>query len=199
MTGTPGVGKSTVSKVFCDIQNYKLYDITKIVKEKELYYEKDESMDSYVVNFNKLKEFFEKEIYSNENKENKKNKKNNLKNELDNNIVIEGHVSQHLDIDYDYIIVLRCEPKIIEERLKKRGYSENKIKENVEAEIMDVCLIESLERYKNDEENSKVHEIDCTNKKPDEIVKEINDALTTDELEYGKVSWLEKYFDYLTI
>ncbi|MBP2143063.1 adenylate kinase [Methanococcus voltae] len=184
ITGTPGVGKSTVSKVFCEVQDCNLYDITKIVKENGLYYEKDESLDSYVVNFDKLKEFFEKEFISNE------------KNKSNKSVVIEGHVSQHLELDYDYIIVLRCEPKIIEERLKKRGYSESKVHENVEAEIMDVCLIEALESAQNNE-NIKIHEIDCTNKNPDEVVKEMITAISTNNLAYGTVSWLEMYFDYL--
>jgi len=68
---------------------------------------------------------------------------------------IEGHLSHRVDLDY--CIVLRTRPEVLEKRLKKRGYSEEKIRENVEAEAMDVILSEAYQR-------TKVYEIDTTEK-----------------------------------
>ena len=45
----------------------------------------------------------------------------------------------------DEVIVVRCDVKTLRRRLKKRKYSEKKIEENVEAEIMETCLIEARE------------------------------------------------------
>lgn len=43
--------------------------------------------------------------------------------------------------------MLRCAPKILEKRLRARGWNEKKIHENVLSEILDICLIESMEKY----------------------------------------------------
>ncbi|WP_456472573.1 adenylate kinase family protein [Methanocaldococcus sp.] len=164
ITGTPGVGKTTVSKILGEKLNYKVIDITEVVKKFKLYKEYDKDMDSYVIDFDKLKDFLKDK----------------------DNVILDGHVS-HL-LDPDYTIVLRCNPKIIEERLKKRGYSEKKILENVQAEILDVCLCESKE---------KVYEINTTGKDPEEIANEIVKAIKEGKERKGVVNWLDKYIDYL--
>ena len=48
--------------------------------------------------------------------------------------VIEGHLSHHLPVDA--VIVLRCSPKVLEERLSARGYSEAKTSKNCEWELL---------------------------------------------------------------
>ena len=179
ITGTPGVGKSTISKILVDElnknnkdnedkNNYKYIDITQIVKDNNLYIEKDMSMDSYVVDFPELRKYLKKEYADNP------------------NIVLDGHISHLLDVDY--IMVLRCNPEIILDRLKGRKYSDNKIKENVEAECLDVCLIESLDNSPN------VYEIDTTNRTPHNIVSEIIGAIENNLTKKGVVDWLNNYF-----
>jgi len=42
-------------------------------------------------------------------------------------------------------IVTKCDLKKLESRLKKRKYSQSKIRENLDAEIFDVCLNEAKE------------------------------------------------------
>ena len=175
ITGTPGVGKSTISKHLKDKLMEKgisveYIDLTEAVKRNNLYIEKDEYMDSYVVDFQKLKEY--------------------LKGIKGDFIILDGHVSHLLDVDF--IVVLRCNPQVIKERLEKRGYSEEKVKENVGAEILDVSLVESLERWK--KENIPVYEIDTTNRSVDSIVDEIIESIENKKIKYGTVDWLEDYF-----
>ncbi|MBW9221213.1 AAA family ATPase [Methanothermococcus sp. SCGC AD-155-M21] len=90
------------------------------------------------------------------------------------------------------MVVLRCNPEIVKDRLKKRNYSKDKINENVEGEILDICLIESLERFQKD--NILVYEIDTTNRDIDSIVYEIIEAIDNKRVKYGVVNWLEDYF-----
>ena len=45
----------------------------------------------------------------------------------------------------DLCIVTKCNLKELERRLKKRKYNKEKIKENLDAEIFDVCLNEAKE------------------------------------------------------
>jgi len=174
ITGTPGVGKSTISKLLVNKlnelgYNYKLIDISKLVKEKGFYSHYDEVMDSYVVDFKKL---------------------NNYLNGLNEYLILDGHVSHMID-NIDYIVVLRCDIEVLKSRLENRNYSKNKVIENINAEILDVCLIESLENC------NKVYEIDTTNRSPNEIVEKILQSILNGKVEYGKVDWISKYSDYL--
>ncbi|WP_181492694.1 adenylate kinase family protein [Methanococcus maripaludis] len=173
ITGTPGVGKSTVSKLLFEKLQLKGKDIaciniTEIVSKEGFYLEKDVEMDSFVVDFDKLNEYIR-----------------SIKTE---DLILDGHVSHYLNPDY--IVVLRANPLLIKNRLESRKYLPKKVKENVEAELLDVCLIESIE--KNDE--SKIFEIDCSEKSPENIVNEILMFLDSKNPEYGNVSWLEDYF-----
>ena len=59
---------------------------------------------------------------------------------------VEGHIA-HL-LPCDRIVVLRCRPDVLKNRLSSRNYREEKILENSDAEALDVCLIESVEEFK---------------------------------------------------
>ena len=49
----------------------------------------------------------------------------------------------------DLCIVTKCDIKVLNKRLKKRRYSKAKIKDNLEAEIFDVCLLEAKKKKHN--------------------------------------------------
>jgi adenylate kinase len=59
---------------------------------------------------------------------------------------VEGHIA-HL-LPCDRIVVLRCRPDVLKNRLSSRNYREEKILENADAEALDVCLIETVEEFK---------------------------------------------------
>ena len=59
---------------------------------------------------------------------------------------VEGHIA-HL-LPCDRIVVLRCRPDVLKNRLSSRNYREEKILENSDAEALDVCLIEAVEEFK---------------------------------------------------
>ena len=69
---------------------------------------------------------------------------------------VEGHIA-HL-LPCDRIVVLRCRPDVLKTRLSLRKYREEKIRENVDAEALDVCLIEIVEEY----DPSRILELDTT-------------------------------------
>jgi adenylate kinase len=48
---------------------------------------------------------------------------------------------------FDLVLVLRTDNSTLYERLEARGYAQNKLTENVEAEIMQVILDEARESY----------------------------------------------------
>jgi adenylate kinase len=58
---------------------------------------------------------------------------------------VEGHMAHFLACDT--IVVLRCRPDELKKRLALRKYRAEKIRENAEAEALDVCLIETVEEF----------------------------------------------------
>jgi adenylate kinase len=69
---------------------------------------------------------------------------------------VEGHIAHHLPCDR--IVVLRCRPDELRQRLAQRKYRETKIRENADAEALDVCLIETVESF----DPSQILELDTT-------------------------------------
>jgi len=47
----------------------------------------------------------------------------------------------------DLVVVVRCNSTILFDRLKSRGYSDKKLDENMDAEIMEVLLQEARDSY----------------------------------------------------
>lgn len=120
ITGTPGTGKTSVSKVLRE-RGYNVIDMTQHIKDNNLREEYDAERDTYSVDVEKL---------------------NDSLLDLDD-CLFEGHLAHYLDVDM--IIVMRCHPDELAQRLRKRGYSDSKVRENVEAELLDIILCESVE------------------------------------------------------
>ncbi len=132
VTGTPATGKTTYAKKLAAEKGYTYIDITAFVKEYGLSDGYDEEKQCEIVDEYKLQGALEAHMQK-------------LEKENTSGVVIDGHMSQCLD-NVDECIVMRCELKELERRLKDRGYSEEKIKENLEAEIMEVCKLEAEEK-----------------------------------------------------
>ncbi|KAF5062430.1 AAA domain protein [anaerobic digester metagenome] len=75
---------------------------------------------------------------------------------------VEGGLA-HL-LSCDRLVILRCRPDVLERRLAARGYSPAKVRENVEAEALDVVLCEALELHSPD----RILEIETTDRKVEE-------------------------------
>jgi len=119
ITGTPGTGKSTVGRIL----SARGYPVTEIADTTGGYIlEHDGERDTFVIDEERWAAEFPH---------------------------LEGFVVGHLAhlLPCDLVVVLRCEPPVLEERLRRRGYSDPKIRENCEAEALDVILVETLEGH----------------------------------------------------
>ncbi|NQU79722.1 AAA family ATPase, partial [Candidatus Woesearchaeota archaeon] len=129
VTGTPGTGKTTVAKSIAKETGWKYVDVNKVIKDRGLSEGKDLERDCNIVDEEKLAETLGKMMDSS-----------------DDVLVIDSHMSHHIQKSkVDVCLVTKCKLKELEQRLKKREYSEDKIKENLECEILDVCLNEAEE------------------------------------------------------
>lgn len=158
LTGTPGTGKTSVAEQF---EEFNVIDLTEFVKARELGEQKEE----FEVDIERMEEELEKEI------------------DRGKDVVVEGHLSHH--IQADYCIVLRCEPGELRERLSERDYPEEKVEENVEAEILDTLLIEAVEEQQN------IIEVDTTSKSAEKVAEEVRERMKNDETGYGEIDWTE--------
>ncbi|MBW3022961.1 adenylate kinase family protein [Candidatus Woesearchaeota archaeon] len=133
ITGTPGTGKTRVSKRIAKEKGYKYVDVKKVIEDNKLKERYDRKRQTYDVDVKKLNLVLMKKI----NEEKLKKTKG---------LVIDSHLSHHLNPRHvDLCIVTKTELKKLKHRLEKRGYSKNKIRENLDAEIFDVCLNEAKE------------------------------------------------------
>ncbi|HIE31337.1 MAG TPA: adenylate kinase, partial [Methanosarcinales archaeon] len=166
ITGTPGTGKTSASALLGGV-----LDLNEIIREEGLYSGVDGERGSLIADmdmvYDRICEIAE---------------------ERGRDLIIEGHLSHHFS---DVAIVLRLSPDELEGRLRRRGYPLAKVRENVEAEAVDVILIEAVEWC------DKVYEIDTTCKTVEGVadaIQEILDAtdrgIEVDGYEPGSVDWM---------
>jgi len=164
VTGTPGAGKTTVSKLLAEKLGYEYVSLRDYAIEKGIGEMKGDELE---VEVDELAYNFERDFKG-------------------KNVVVDGHLSHFLNADL--VVVLRTHPRLIGERLTERGYSREKVGENVEAEFVDVILVEALE------ENENVIEVDTTGKTPEEVVNEILELIEKGvKKRVGVVDWSEVY------
>jgi len=170
ITGTPGTGKTSVCRILK--KRYPVIDLNKLIEDEKLYTGMDKERKTKIVDMDVLVEHVV-----------------NLG--LENTTIFEGHLAHYLPVDI--VIVLRASPSELRKRLNKKGFSEAKVKENVEAEALDVILVEAVERSDN------VYEIDTSSKEVEEVVERIIDIIEAPEkykdmYKPGGVDWSEEVF-----
>lgn len=133
VTGTPSTGKTMLAKQIEKQYRFKRLDVNAIVKNNRLREGYDKKNKCWLVDDSRFTHVLEKII-----REKRKNKEK---------IVIDSHLSHYLSPRFvDICLVTRCDLDELYRRLKKKRYPKNKIEENMECEIMEVCLQEAYER-----------------------------------------------------
>ena len=136
ITGTPSTGKTTLSKKLTKRLNFYYIDVSKIISKYKLSEGYDKKRKTKIVDVKKLNKFLILEI-KNFKKKNKKYR----------GLIIDSHLSHYLPRKYvDLCIITKCDIKELNKRLKKKKYHKEKIQENLQAEIFDICYNEALER-----------------------------------------------------
>jgi len=97
-------------------------------------------------------------------------------------VIIDGLLSHYLSADL--VLLLRVSPRVLEKRLRKRGYPSKKILENLLAEYCDVILAELLSMRK------RFVQINATGKKAEEIARQVVEMLSRKKLISEQVDWL---------
>lgn len=154
VTGTPGVGKTTVSKLLALRLRARHIDLSELAQREQLLLGWDEERGTGLADVDRLKTSVYEIVSSSEEP-----------------VVLEGHYASSI-VPYgeaSFVFVLRKDPLKLKEELESRGYDALKVRENVAAEILDVCLAEAADTYGED----RISEVDVTNLKPDETVEKL--------------------------
>ena len=175
VTGTPCVGKTSVSQLLASKLNAEYVNLTDLVIREGLITGKDKERDSIIVDEGKMR----KKLHELVDSSNKKG------------IVVDGHyavsvVPKNL---VTYIFVLRRDPVELKKLMQSSGFAGRKLWENLASEILDVCLVDAL----NIHSEEKVCELDTSGKSVKEIVSEILTVLERHKkCGVGLVDWLGK-------
>ena len=137
VTGTPGTGKTTISKELAKKLSADHIDLNKYVLEHNKYSTYDLSRNCPIITQKSLRNAVLSEIMPNYRKTPSKW------------IIIDSHMSHFLPTKaISFLIIVGCSKlKTLERRLKKRKYTEQKVRENLDSEIFEICKIEAIERH----------------------------------------------------
>jgi adenylate kinase len=173
ITGTPSVGKTTIAQKLKEKLNAVYINLSSFANYYNLLSGFDKERKTAIIDeekmFKKIKEIIGSTTKS--------------------NIIIDGHYASSVvpKDEITKVFVLRRNPIELKKFMEKRKFRGNKLWENLESEILDVCLIETLSKI----EETKVCELDITGMPVQEVVNRIISILhNNNKCEIGKIDWL---------
>ncbi|NPB00820.1 MAG: AAA family ATPase [Crenarchaeota archaeon] len=170
ITGTPGTGKTTVSKIIARELNHDYVNLNEeLVKRGVCRY--NEKLDTHEIVNREEAEKIADEVLDR------------------SNIIVDTIALSIIDPDkVDIVVVLRLHPLELFRRLRcDKQWRGMKLCSNVMAEVLDYFLIEAIECFG----ETKIAEIDTTGKSVEEVVRECLDVIHGKrDRRIGIVSWL---------
>jgi adenylate kinase len=130
IAGVPGAGKTTVAGALAERLGCPVIRVSELAKKEGTLSGRDRERETDIVDLPRLRERVAVAVSAKEGQ-----------------IIVEGHYAYDVvPIELvSHAIVLRRAPWVLKVELRERGYSDEKIRENVEAELLDVPLVEAIE------------------------------------------------------
>jgi adenylate kinase len=174
VTGTPGVGKTTVSRSLASKLDAVYISLAELVERERLISGVDKARGTLIADTDRVSKRMQEIIKSSE-----------------CDVIVDGHYA--VDVvptkDVHMVFVLRRDPSELKNVMENRGFKERKLWENLAAEILDVCLWDAVSVCGSD----KVCEIDASGRRIEEVVEDIILMLEgRKKCQVGIVDWLGK-------
>lgn len=174
VTGTPAVGKTTVSRLLASKLDAVHVDLTELAEREKLTSGVDKVRKTLIVDIIGVSERVQETLAGSQ-----------------RDIVIDGHYA--VDVvaakDVHVVFVLRRDPEELKGLMEDRGFKGRKLRENLSAEILDVCLWDAVSACGPD----KVCELDASGKSSNHIAEDMIAVLEgIKKCEVGVVDWLGK-------
>ena len=169
--GSPGTGKTKVAKILGSKMSVEVISLGQLADDSGCITAEDKARNTGIINEDCLVDVLI-ELTSDKSK----------------SLIIEGH---YIDLvpssSVQWTFILRTHPEALKNRLSDRNYSEAKVKENVEAEVMGVCQMDALDAFG----EAKVFEIDTTELSAPETAKKI-EALVKNGSTPIRIDWMSQ-------
>jgi adenylate kinase len=172
ITGTPGTGKTTISRLLATELGACCVNPKIFLRRKGIDYLYDEKRKTRIVSLKRLRNALRERAAR-----------------VDHGLIIDSHIVLERGPlpRIVRVIVLRCDPIVLEQRLRHERWSKSKVSENLKAEILDICLWDAVKNYG----WNKILEIDTTGKAPRQVVRLIvNDLHKRGIQRNPKTHWL---------
>lgn len=167
--GTPGTGKTMVSKVLGSRLGVDVFTLGNLADEYGCISAQDKLRDTGIIDEDCLVDALVKLVET-------KGKR----------LIVEGH---YIDLvpssAVQWVFILRTHPETLRGRLAERNYKDEKVKENVEAEVLGVCQLDALDSFGED----RVLEIDTSEMAPADVVSKI-EQLISEEAAPIRIDWM---------
>ncbi|MFW9844189.1 MAG: adenylate kinase family protein [Candidatus Thorarchaeota archaeon] len=167
--GTPGTGKTKVAKVLGSQLSVEVIALGELADESGCISAQDKARDTGIIDEDCLVDAIIE-----------------LVDDKSDRFVIEGH---YIDLvpskAVQWVFILRTHPETLVERLTDRGYKEEKVKENVEAEVLGVCQLDALDAFGEE----RVLEIDTSEMTPTDVASKI-EQLMKEEATPTRIDWM---------
>ncbi|MFX1377789.1 MAG: adenylate kinase family protein [Promethearchaeota archaeon] len=182
ISGTPGCGKTSVAKEICNFLSAKMLSLNELAISDNFSFEYDEERKTYIVDFEIFLPFVLEKI-------------NELQKAKLRFLIIESHFSDIIPENLiDFVFILRCDPDVLYKRLEKKNYTQAKIIENIQTEILGNCANFFIQK----QPKFPLFEINTTNLSINSTAKIIVDIVLGNKdgnlYRIGKIDWLEKLF-----
>ena len=172
--GSPGTGKTMVAKILGSRLSVKVVSLGELADESGCITAEDKARQTGVINEDCLVDALVE-----------------LTEDKSKRLVIEGH---YIDLvpssSVRWAFILRTHPEKLRDRLSERGYSNEKVTENVEAEVMGVCQMDALDAFG----ESKVFELDTTELSAPQTAEMIEE-LMKNESSPTRIDWMSELED----
>lgn len=149
ITGTPGTGKTTVADHLSSDRD--VVHLSDILTDSAYHAGSDPTRDTIIADIDALATWVD---------------------EQPDDIIIESHLAHLLPVDR--VIVLRCHPDTLRQRLSERSeISPEKVAENVDAERLDLILSAAVEHHGME----SVFELDTTDLAPNAVADAVENII----------------------
>lgn len=164
ITGNPGTGKHTITKLISKKLNLEIIDITKIAIDEKVFKRNKETLD---VDVGKLKKII---------------------NKMNSDSILVGHLAPYVVSlkNVEIAVVLRKSPYKLQSVYKKRKYTNKKSLENIGSEILGIVYHDTVKEIG----RKKTFQIDTSNKSISTTVKKIESIFKGSKAE-DNVDWLQ--------